>query len=207
MKKHEQISMKKIILFPAVILCSGGILFGCGSHHEETDSIEAPSIQNRASGTEESTSAETASETENEAPAENQNKVSAQEAADTFGIGIVLPENSNWIEDEEYYLVDEDNLRVTYHDLIADADCTLLVSKNDSLNLPPAEYDETLNETWEGSTIGGQHITVSVQHERNHEKMTLAVWGYKEYQFALMGEDDSDAVIPKVALNVIENLD
>ncbi len=207
MKKHEQISMKTTILFPAVILCSGGILFGCGSHHGETDSLEAPSIQNRASGTGESTSAETASETENEAPAENQYKVSAQEAADTFGIEIVLPENSNWIEDEEYYFVDEDNLRVTYHDLIADADCTLLVSKNDSLNLPPAEYDETLNETWEGSTIGGQHITVSVQHERNHEKMTLAVWEYKEYQFALMGEDDSDAVIPKVALNIIQNLD
>ncbi len=68
------------------------------------------------------------------------------------------------------------------------------------------DYDEALNETWGSSTASGQYITVSVQHERNNEKMTLAVWEYKEYRFAIMGEDDSKVVIPKAALVVIENL-
>lgn len=60
----------------------------------------------------------------------------AEELADTFGILISLPENQTWIADSEYCLVDENNLRISYHDLIADADCTLLVSKNNNLNLP-----------------------------------------------------------------------
>ena len=199
--------MKKTIFLLAAIICLCGTLFGCGGHYKKTGSDEAVSIQNRISSTEENITAETASDTENETPAENLNKIRAEEAADTFGVPVVLPENSNWIKDDEYCLVDENNLRITYRDLIADADCTMLVSKNDDLNLPPTEYDETLNETWEASTISGQHITVSVQHAKNNKKMTLAVWEYKEYQFAIMGEDDSNVVIPKVALNVIENLD
>ena len=207
MKRHEEIRMKKTILLSAAIISLCGTLLGCGNHPEKAGSAEAPTIQNHISDTEESIPSETAPNTENEASAENSNKISAEEAADTFGIPIVLPENSNWIENEEYDFADESNLRITYHDLIADADCTLLVSKNDDPDLPPAEYDEALQETWEGSTVGGQHITVNVQHEKGNEKMTLAVWEYKEYRFALMGEDDSNAAIPKVALCVIEHLD
>ena len=159
------------------------------------DGVSAPSVR------------ETVSVPGNDIPADDSGRISAEEAADAFGIPIVLPKNSNWIADAEYCLVDGNNLRITYHDLIADADCTLSVSKNADLDLPPMDYDEALNETWEGTTAGGQYITVSVRHERNHEKMTLAVWEYKEYQFAIMGEDDSNVVIPKAALNVIENLD
>lgn len=132
----------------------------------------------------------------------------AEELADTFGIMISLPENQNWIADSEYYLVDENNLRISYHDLIADADCTLLVSKNNNLNLPHVEYDETLNESWEGYTIGSQHIVVKVQHENNDEEMVLATWEYNEYQFAIISEDVNDSTpIPKVALYIIGNLD
>ena len=206
-KKHEDIRMKKTILLSAAIICLCGTLLGCGDHPEKADPAGTPTIQNHIPHTNEDTPAEAVSDTENETPAENANKISAEEAADTFGIPIVLPENSNWIEDEEYDLADENNLRITYHDLIADADCTLLVSKNADPDLPPAEYDEALHETWEGSTVGGQHITVNVQHEKDNEKKTLAVWEYKEYRFALMGEDASNVAIPKVALCVIENLD
>ncbi len=148
---------------------------------------------------------ETASD--HETPAETLKKISAEETADAFGIPIVLPKNANWIEDAEYDLMDENHLRITYHDLIADADCTLLVLKNADLDLPPMDYDEALNETWEGSTAGGRYIAVNVRHEKDNEKMTLAVWEYKEYRFAIMGEDDTKAAIPKVALAVIENLD
>ncbi|MBD5503914.1 MAG: hypothetical protein HDR09_09280 [Lachnospiraceae bacterium] len=132
----------------------------------------------------------------------------AEELADTFGILISLPVNSNWTVDSEYYLVDENNLSISYHDSIADADCTLLVSKNNNLNLPQAEYDETLNESWEGYTIGRQHIVVKVQHKKNDEKMVLATWKYNEYQFAIIGEDVNDYTpIPKVALYIINRLD
>ena len=132
----------------------------------------------------------------------------AEELADTFGILILLPENTTWIADSEYYLVDENNLRISYHDFVADADCTLLVSKNNNLNLPQAEYDETLNESWEGYTIGSQHIVVKVQHKKNDEKMVLATWKYNEYQFAIIGEDVNDSTpIPKVALYIINRLD
>ncbi len=41
---------------------------------------------------------ETMSGTEHEIPAEYSDKISAEEAADAFGISIVLPKNSNWIE-------------------------------------------------------------------------------------------------------------
>ncbi|MDE6664204.1 MAG: hypothetical protein K2K46_12805 [Lachnospiraceae bacterium] len=132
----------------------------------------------------------------------------AEELADTFGILISLPENPNWIVDSKYYLADENNLRISYYDLIADADCTLLVSKNNNLNLPQVEYDETLNESWEGNTIGSQHIVVKVQHENNGENMVIATWEYNEYQFAIIGKDVNDSTpIPKVALYIIEKLD
>lgn len=180
---------------------------GCGDHPEKEDPAETPTIQNHIPGTDEDALSEAAPDTENETPAENTNKISAEDAADTFGIPIVLPENSNWIEDAEYDLADENNLKITYHDLIANADCTLLVSKNGDPDLPPAEYDEALHETWEGSTVSGQQITVNVQHEKGNENITLAVWEYKEYQFALIGEDASNVAIPKAALCVIENLD
>ena len=207
MKRHEEIQTRKNILLSAAIICLCGTLLGCGDHPEKADTAEVPTIQNHISDTDEGAPAETVPDTENETSAENANKISAEDAADTFGIPIVLPKNSNWIENEEYDLTGENNLRITYHDLIADADCTLLVSKNADPDLPPAEYDEALHETWEGSTVSGQHITVNVQHEKGNEKMTLAVWEYKEYRFALMGEDDSNAAIPKAALYVIENLD
>ena len=138
---------------------------------------------------------------------EDSDIVNAEELADTFGILILLPENTTWIADSEYYLVDENNLRISYHDFVADADCTLLVSKNNNLNLPQAEYDETLNESWEGYTIGRQHIVVKVQHENNDEKIVLATWEYNEYQFAIIGEDVNDSTpIPKVALYIIGKL-
>ena len=134
--------------------------------------------------------------------------VNSEELADTFGIMVSLPENQTWIADSEYYLADENNLRISYHDSIADADCTLLVSKNNNLNLPQAEYDETLNESWEGNTISSQHIVVKVQHDNNDEKIVLVTWEYNEYQFAIIGEDVNDSTpIPKVALYIIEKLD
>ena len=134
--------------------------------------------------------------------------INAEELADTFGIMVSLPENTTWITDSEYCLVDENNLKITYHDTVADADCTLLVAKNENLNLPDNEYDETLNESWEGKTISGQNIVVKVQHGKNDENMVLATWEYNEYRFAIIGEvKEISESIPKVALSIIYKLD
>ncbi|MEY8523382.1 hypothetical protein AALA90_10180 [Lachnospiraceae bacterium 38-10] len=134
--------------------------------------------------------------------------INAEELADTFGIMVSLPENTTWITDSEYCLVDENNLKITYHDTVADADCTLLVAKNENLNLPDNEYDETLNESWEGKTISGQNIVVKVQHGKNDENKVLATWEYNEYRFAIIGEvKEISESIPKVALSIIYKLD
>lgn len=126
---------------------------------------------------------------------------------DTFGISISLPENRNWIVDREDHLSDESNLAITYYDSVADADCTILVSKNGNLTLPEMEYDETRSESWEGKTVSNQNIMVKVQHGKNDNKAVLATWEYKEYRFAITGEvEKSSDSIPKTALYIINNL-
>ena len=131
------------------------------------------------------------------------------ELADIFGISISLPENPNWIVNSEYHLVDENHLEITYHDSIADSDCVILVAKNADLTLPENEYDERLNESWEGWTINGQHIMIKVQRGKNDSKTVLATWEYNEYQFAIIGEIEGEGdsgPIAKTALNIIHDL-
>lgn len=138
---------------------------------------------------------------------EAQEKVRGKNIADTFGITISLPENRKWIVDREYHLSDENNLTIAYYDSVADADCTILVSKNENLTLPEIEYDEMLNESWEGKTAANQNIMVKVQHGKNDNKAVLATWEYEDYQFAIIGEGEkgSDS-ISKTALCIINNL-
>lgn len=199
--------MKKSIFFLAGIICLCGTLFGCSNNHNREEPNDDLPIQNSISSTEESFVIDNTSVAESESQPENSNTVNAETLADIFGISILFPENSTWIADNKYYLVDEDNLKITYHDFVADADCTLLVSKNNNLNLPQNKFDEALNESWEGDTISNQHIVVKVQHENNDGKMVLATWEYNEYQFAIIGEDENDSKsIPKVALHIIYNL-
>ena len=200
--------MKKSIFFLAGIICLCGTLFGCSNNHNREEPNDDLPIQNSISSTEESSLIDNVLNAEGEKQTEDSNIIGAEELADSFGILILLPENSSWIADEEYCLVDENNLKIAYHDFIADTDCTLLVSKNNNLNLPQNEYDETLNESWEGKTTSSQNIVVKVQNKSNDEKMVLATWEYNEYQFAIIGEDKNDSnSIPKVALNIIKNLD
>lgn len=134
-------------------------------------------------------------------------EVNPDELADIFGISISLPENPNWIVDSEYHLADKNHLEITYHDSIVDSDCVILVTKNEDLILPENEYDETLNESWEGRTINGRNIIVKVHHGKNDSKTVLATWEYDEYQFAIIGEIEGDSgTIAKVALHIIYDL-
>jgi CYTH domain-containing protein len=131
----------------------------------------------------------------------------ADNLVDTFGISISLPENPNWIKNTEYNLIDKNNLKITYYDAIAEADCTVFVANNESLTLPEIEYDESLNESWEGETTDNQNILVTVKHGKDASTV-LATWEYNTYKFAIIGEDeDSSESIPKVALNIIYNLE
>lgn len=92
--------------------------------------------------------------------------------------------------------------------MIADANGTLLASKNNSLSLPQIEYDESLDENWEGATSSGQLILIKVQREDNDGKMTLATWEYNDCQFAIFGEYKEDyQALPKVAIGVIQHLE
>lgn len=182
--------MRKVIYSVVLIICLCFTLFGCGSKQDDAAANEESSIQSRISDAEES---------------ENQTETPDM---DTFGILISLPENANWITDVEYSFADENNLTITYHDSIADSDCTLLVAKNEDINLPSNEYDETSHESWEGKTVSDQLITVKVQHKKDDEKAVLATWEYNEYRFAIMGEDQNDSdSIPKAALSIIYELD
>ena len=135
--------------------------------------------------------------------------VNPDELADVFGISISLPENPNWIVNSVYHLTDENHLEITYHDSVTDSDCVILVAKNEELTLPENEYDERLNESWEGRTINGQNIVVIVQRGKNGSKTVLATWEYNEYQFAIIGEIEGEldsGPIAKVALHIIYNL-
>ena len=134
-------------------------------------------------------------------------EVNPDELADIFGISISLPENPTWIVDSEYHLTDKNHLEITYHDSITDADCVILVAKNEDLTLPENEYDERLNATWEGRTITDQNILINVQHRKNDSKTVLATWEYNEYRFAIIGEIEEDSgPIAKVALSIIYDL-
>ena len=84
----------------------------------------------------------------------------------------------------------------------------MLVAKNEDINLPSNEYEETSHESWEGKTVSDQLITVKVQQKKDDVKAVLATWEYNEYRFAIMGEDQNDSdSIPKAALSIIYELD
>ena len=187
------------------------MITGCGSSNRAEEPIRTDDQMTENIGqidTEKNTETEIAS-VSSENQTEEANAVNTDELADVFGISISLPENPNWIVNSEYHLIDDNNLEITYHDLIADSDCVILVAKNEALALPENEYDERLNESWEGWTINGQHIVVKVQRGKNDSQTVLATWEYNEYQFAIIGEIEGEldsGSIAKVALCIINNL-
>lgn len=127
-----------------------------------------------------------------------------------FGLPVLLPENSSWIQDVTYSQAGENGLEISYHDSISDMDCTLSAIRNGELDLENGTYDESLDETWTGNTASGQWVSVKVQHPVD-EKTILAVWEYGNYRFAIQGNVPDHATdtntVPKTALSVISNLE
>lgn len=127
-----------------------------------------------------------------------------------FGISIHLPANSTWIQNIEYIQPDQDHMEVDYHDAILDADCRLLAVRDGIPNLPGIVYDDTLEETWQGTSSTGQVVYIKVQRSDDGEQL-LATWEYEEYQFAVLAdipaETDDIGAIPKAIITVISNLE
>lgn len=126
-----------------------------------------------------------------------------------FGVIVLLPENTSWINNTEYTLLDENTLEICYYDNISGIDCKLSVARNSTLNLSKYRYNDTLEETWQGETLAGDIVYVKVQHSENNKRI-LATWEYGEYKFAIQGEgnDMTDtSSIPKTALHIIGNLE
>ena len=207
--------MKKRLVFVLIIVFVL-MITGCGSVNSTEESIgtEAQMMENTSqTDIEKNTATESIAEEIASVSSENQTKeppaVNPDELADVFGISISLPENPNWIVNSEYHLLDDNNLEITYYDPGIDSDCVILVAKNEALALPENEYDERLDESWEGRTINGQNIVVKVQRGKNDSKTVLATWEYNEYQFAIIGEIEGEldsGPIAKVALFIIQNL-
>ncbi len=128
----------------------------------------------------------------------------------TFGISIQLPGNSNWIQNIEYRQPDEDHLEIDYHDAILDADCKLLSIRDGMPDLPDIVYDETLEETWQGTSSSGQAVYINLQRSADSTQV-LASWEYEEYQFALLADVPAKTgdlgAIAKTAITVISHLE
>lgn len=127
-----------------------------------------------------------------------------------FGISIHLPTNSTWIQNIEYIQPDQDHMEVDYHDAILDADCRLLAVRDGIPDLPDIVYDDTLEETWQGTSSTGQVVYIKVQRSNDGGQL-LATWEYEEYRFAVLAdvpaETDDIGAIPKAIITVISNLE
>lgn len=101
--------MRKIIFVLIGIICLYSTLLGCSDNYDRKDSNDDSLTQNTIFSIEESSLIDNATVAESENPTDNSNMINAEELSDTFGLLISLPENSTWIADDEYCLVDENN--------------------------------------------------------------------------------------------------
>lgn len=141
---------------------------------------------------------------------EKEEMVNMENLSAGFGLSVLLPENSNWIQNAEYKQIDENHLEIYYYDNILEVDCKLLAVRDSMIDLSDNLYDESLEETWVGSTASGQSIYVKVQHSVDG-KMILATWEYDDYKFAIQADLSDDVTdtnsIPKTALSIIDKFE
>ncbi len=124
-----------------------------------------------------------------------------------IGIPVSLPENESWISQRKVQESDENHLQVQYYDSVLGGQCTLWAVKDGEINLPDIEYEESMEETWEGHTLAERSVMVRVQHAAD---WVLASWEYENYKFAILGEvssPENDTIsVPKAALGIIMGL-
>lgn len=196
--------MKRVIL--GLFLSCLCVLAACSFEYAEKEMImEAEAVPENQIGLEQSNTGSTVQEFSNMGSELTIDE--PEEVFSAFGVVVSLPENSNWIKNTEYTLLDEKHLEILYYDGIAETNCKMLAVRDGVLDLPEDSYDEALEETWEGTSPAGETVYVKVQHSADGDRI-LATWEYEEYKFAIQGDvnvEDTNS-IPKAALYIISNL-
>lgn len=148
---------------------------------------------------------------------ENENSIEETEIKDfnKLGITIQLPQNTNWIGNPTYSIIDETVAQVEYYDKIVEADMTLRVGKEDIQTLSRINYsfDDEREENWFARTSkGGTGIDIKVQYAISDKEMkgVLASWNYKEFNYTLWGNISDEGIdispIAKTAVYIAENM-
>ena len=127
---------------------------------------------------------------------------------DYLDINVQFPYNDSWISSFKFYKIDDNNLKFTYQDLIAEADCELYVVKNGKTLLDFA-YDDSLTEEWEGRTGQNEVIPVEMKYGADKKKVVVS-WEYGEYDFLIYGKFTGDSCdgssVAKTALYIVGQL-
>lgn len=202
--------MKKIVLAGILVLC---ISAGCSAKKADMEtktgvevSAETEAVSAEAAEATEDVSIETTEETGTE---EEETK-GPEELFAELELPVLLASNSNWMKHVEYHKTSDKSLEVCYDDDILGGACKLTVVRDGDWDLPEYDYEESLEETWGGTTISGAWIDVRVRHSSDG-MVVAADWEHGDYKFALVGnvpdsKTDTNPV-PKAALSVISKLE
>ena len=210
--------MKKIIFAWILVLCIGT---GCSAEKADMEtktgmvvSAETEAFFAETTGKIEAVSAEEIKaisvETTEEVGTEAEETKGPEELFAEFGIPVLLASNSNWMKHVEYHKTSDRSLEVCYDDDILGGACKLTVVRDGDWDLPEYDYEDSLEETWGGTTVLGTWIDVRVRHSSDGT-VVAADWEYGDYKFVLVGnvpdsKTDTNPV-PKAALSVISKLE
>ena len=202
--------MKKIIFAWILVLC-----IGTGWSAEKADmetktgmvvSAETKAVFAETTGKIEAISVETTEEVGTEA----EETKGPEELFAELGLPVLLASNSNWMKHVEYHKTSDRSLEVCYDDDILGGACKLTVVRDGDWDLPEYDYEDSLEETWGGTTVLGTWIDVRVRHSSDGT-VGAADWEDGDYKFVLVGnvpdsKTDTNPV-PKAALSVISKLE
>lgn len=132
-----------------------------------------------------------------------------------LGIQILLPENYQWIQSPNYYVLKEKSFekplaKVEYYDGIIFTDMTLLAgTKEDIMTQTDIFSDIVLiaPESWGARTLNNEYISIDfyVKPIDDIYKMAIAIWEYEGNTYALFGKTAAGDCSPvaKVAAYII----
>lgn len=129
------------------------------------------------------------------------------------GIKITMPENSSWIGDPQYELVNEVAYG-TYHDYHINAEMTILAGVQENVfKQAGTELEEKLTpndyETWSAKTRDGKYVEIALYVEASDtpdRSMVAAKWEYDGNTYLLYGNMDGTdcSSVAKTAIHIIE---
>lgn len=133
-----------------------------------------------------------------------------------LGIQVLLPENYEWIQSPNYYVLKEDSFnrtlaKVEYYDGIIFTDMTLLIGEREDVmsQTDITVYMERFTpENWSAATLNDMHISIDfyVMPIDDIYKMTAAIWEYDGNIYLLYGKTAAGDCSPvaKTAVYIIK---